>query len=370
MMIKINKTIFSLIIIVLAVHTALASRKTLEEDIADGYLEEYTKIEAAFILSGVTDPDSLPHYLSWYEQLLNKIKSFSFDVDDEVGSARTVFMYLHAEWLKTYARESTTLIDIVRNKEYNCVAATILFNIISEDLNWSCEAFETPTHVYTIFTNFRHRLIVENTSSMGFDMMKNLKTYSKYLAQYYPQSEVLRIGLDKLYYHENSNGRVITNTELLGLLAYNRAYLARKNNDYGTSYEYVLLAQLFNRDSRSNVNFEIGLYYAWGKQLYSKRKYMDAFAVFADGYYRYPDNDDFLNNTLATFFKSIQQNWQKKNWPENDRLIQEMIDLDILKKQDKQAIINYLNNWEIYFTDKKDQQSLNQVRQYLELFGG
>jgi hypothetical protein len=350
-------------------HTSQAGRISLEEDIADGSLEDYSKIEAAFILSGITQPDSLEYYLNWYNQLLAKIKTFSFDFDDQVGSARTVFSYLHAEWLKTYARESTTLVDIARNKEYNCVSATILYNLLSEDLNWSCEAFETPTHVYTIFKNSKRNLLVENTNGMGFDIMKNLKTYSNYLAQYYPKSEVLRIGLDRLYYHENSNGRVITNTELLGLLAYNRAYLARKNNNFGISYEYVLLAQLFNRDSRSNVNFEIGLYYAWGKQLYTKKDYIPAFAVFADGYYRYPDNKDFLNNTKTTFFKSLQRNWAKKDWPESARLIEEINDLDILQERDHQTIKKYLVNWDRYFKSKNDEQSLGQVKRYLEMFG-
>jgi len=254
--------LYNLIFICIILQIVLAEKKTLEDDIADGYLDDYSKIEAAFILSGVTDPDSLPRYLNWYEELLTKIKSFTFNYDDPVGSAQTVFMYLHSTWLKTYAKESTTLADIVHSKEYNCVAATILYNIICEDLDWSCEAFETPTHVYTIFNNFGHDLIVENTSSMGFNIMKNLKSYSRYLAQYYPESEVLKIGLEKLYYHENSKGRKITNTELLGLLAYNRAYLAKKNQDYKLAYDFVLLPQEFNRDSRSNVNFEIGLYFS------------------------------------------------------------------------------------------------------------
>ncbi len=366
---KIKKIIFCLILFLLLVHTARAGRKSLEEDIADGYLEEYSKIEAAFILSGVTHPDSLQHYLNWYDQLLAKIKSFSFDFDDPVGSARTVFMYLHSDWLKTYALESTTLADIVRNKEYNCVSATILYNIICEDFGWSCEAFETPTHVYTIFNNFRENLIVENTSSMGFDIMKNLKSYSKYLAKYYPQSEVLRIGLDKLYYHENSKGRVITNTELLGLLAYNRAYFTKKNNDYRASYEYVLLAQQFNRDSRSNVKFEVGLYYTWGSQLYSNKDYIDAFTVFADGFYRYPDNEDFLKNTFTSFYKSLQSNWHRKDWLESARLIEEMIVLDILQERDHQIIKQFLINWQHYFNIKNDEQSSNQVKRYLEMIG-
>jgi len=360
---SINNIIFCLIFIFALVNNTRADKNSLEEDIADGYLDDYSKIEAAFILSGVTHPDSLRRHLDWYNQLLIKIKTFPFEYDDPVSSAQTVFMYLHSAWLKTYALESTTLADIVRNKEYNCVAATILYNIICEDLDWSCKAFETPTHVYTIFNNLRANLIVENTSSMGFDILKNLKSYSKYLTKYYPKSDVLRIGLDKLYYHENSKGREITNTELLGLLAYNRAYLAKKNKDYKTAYDYVLLAQQFNRDSRSNVNFEVGLYYSWGQKLFSNKKYIDAFAVFADGYYRYPENEHFRKNTLASFYNSLQNNWQKKEWPESARLIEEMIDLEIIEEQDQHNINQILKNWILYFKSEKKKQSVEQVRQ-------
>lgn len=360
--IEFKNILYCLLFFAFSVATVLGDRPSLEEDIADGYLEEYSKIEAAFILSGVTDPDSLRYHLDWYDQLLKKLKSFSYDLDDPIGSARTVFVYLHNEWLKTYALESTTLADIVRNKEYNCVAATILYNIICDDFGWDVQAFETPSHVYTIFNQFRGDLLVENTSKMGFDILNNLKEYSQYLAQYYPQ---IRIGLDRQYYHENSQGRKITNTELLGLLAYNRAYLANKTGDFEAAYDYVLLAQQFNRDSRSNINFEIGLYYRWGNALYLHKDYPKAFSVFADGYYRYPDNQDFLNNTFATFYKSLQNNWLIKNWSETKRLIDEMNALEILQEKDRNHIKKILRNWQHYFSNKKDDKSANEVQGYL-----
>lgn len=343
-----------------------AANKSLEEDIADGYLDDYSKVEAAFILSGAKE-DSLQHYLDWYNDLLNTIKNFKLEFNEPAETARIVFTYLHSKWLKTYAKESTTLIDIVHKKEFNCVSATILYNLICEDLSLDCAAFETPTHVYTIFKNFRQKLIVENTNNMGFDIMKNLKAYSRYLAQYYPQNEVLKIGLDRLYYHENSNGREITNTELLGLLAYNRAYFARKKKDFKTAYDYVLLAQQFNQDSRSNIRFEIGLYYAWGNELYDKKDFAHAFSVFADGYYRYQDNKDFLNNTFVTFFNSLKKEWVNKNWPESARLIKEMIDLNVLEKEDQDHIQSYLLNWIHYFNSLNDDKSAGEVKKIMTM---
>ena len=349
--------------------SAQAGKISLEDDIADGYLDEYTKVEAAFLLSGISDTDSLPGYLDWYNLLLNTIRGLHLDYNDPIESARTVFLYLHSAWLKTYAEESTTLIDIVQRKEYNCVSATILYNLICEELGWSSQAFETPTHVYTVFDHLQYRLMVENTSTMGFDILKNLKAYSQYLARYYSQSEVLRIGLDRLYLHENSKGRVITNTELLGLLAYNRAYLARKNKDFKKAYDLVLLAQQFNRDSRSNIRFEIGLYYNWGKQLYEGQDYSAAFGIFADGYYRYPDNRDFRKNTLTSFYRAMEVNWQKKDWPESARLIDEIEALNILQKQDRQNIRQMLMNWLHDVQLKKAETIVRQVQLYLKRFG-
>jgi hypothetical protein len=367
---KLMTQIAILLILILIVSSPAYStgKKSLADDIADGYLDDYSKVEAAFILSGVTNPDSLPPYLEWYDNLLKKVESFPLDYNDPIESAKTVFMYLHSTWLKTYALESTTLADIVRNKEFNCVAATILYNLICEDLNWSCEAFETPTHVYTIFNNFQQKLIVENTSTMGFDILHNLQAYSRYLARYYPESEVLKIGLDRLYYHENSKGRAITNTELLGLLAYNRAYLAKKNNDYKAAYDFVLLAQQFNRDSRSNVNFEIGLYYAWGKELFDQHKFIDAFAVVADGYYRYPENNDFKKNTTLAFFSALRMTWDTKNWPEASRLIGEMSDLEILQKSDRENVRQILNDWNRFFQSKHDGYFVEQVQKIMKNF--
>ncbi|MBN2426052.1 MAG: hypothetical protein JXR46_16765 [Calditrichaceae bacterium] len=367
----VSKIFFVCILSVSILKVVSADNISLEEDITDdGYLNTYTKIEAAFILSGLSDSDSLQKYLRWYDDLIAKIKTFDFDISNRVESAQTVFLYLHTTWLKTYALESTTLVDIARKKEFNCVAATILFNIICEDLGWECEAFETPTHVYTVFINFNQRVLVENTSSLGFDIMKNLKDYSKYLARYYPENMALRIGLDRLYYYENSKGRTINNTELLGLLAYNRAYLAKDKKDYKTVYKLVLLAQLFNSDSRSNVNFEIGLYYAWGRQLVDQQKFKDAFGVFADGYYRYPDNEDFKQNTMASFFNSMQVFWKDKNWKDTAQLMEEIIVLKLLTDKDRKNLQQLFLSWQNYFKIIADEDSAVETADYLQKLSG
>ena len=322
-----------------------ALEQQLEADISDFVLDDFSKIEAAFILSGANEQDTLNYYLDWYDQLVQTIRDYNFNSHDRIASASKVFAYLHSSWLITYKEEATTLTAIVDEKRFNCVAGTILYNLICEELGWPTEAFETPTHTYTIFPDFGHDITVENTSSIGFDIMRNLHAYNRYLLQFYPEQQRLQIGLDRIYAYENSKGRKIDNTELLGLLAYNRAYFANKEGDYKKAYDFVLLAQKFNRDSRSNYKFEVNLYYRWGQQLYERQHFQEAFTVFADAYYRYWENDDFAKNCLVAFKLAQRENWQQRDWPNFQRLTNEILDLELLSEAELENLRGYMVNW-------------------------
>jgi len=370
---KRQKNIVLLFFLLLALTPILVSaqqgtelERKLAEDIQDYHLDDFSLIEAAFILSGANQPESLHVYMDWYDELMRNLRSYHFDRFDRIGSAAKVFSYLHSNWLITYKEKATTLINVVHQKRYNCVAGTILYNLVCEDLGWATEAFETPTHTYTIFPNFTEQVMVENTTPMGFNIMKNLHEYSKYLLQFYPQRRALQIGLDRIYAYENSKGRRIDNTELLGLLAYNRAYFAMKDKDYPRAYDFVLLAQSFNKDSRSNVSFEIDLYYKWGQKLFNEKKYRQAFEVYADAAYRYWDNKDFIHNCKASFFNAIRENWQRKDWACSQKLTAEILELQILKPEEITRLQKILQNWANYFYKLRDKSGSEQVILYLD----
>ncbi|MBN1480763.1 hypothetical protein JXA70_10855 [candidate division KSB1 bacterium] len=341
-----------------------ALERQLERDIENYVLDDFRKIEAAFILSGANQQETLERYVGWYDNLLQTIRDYNFDPHDRVASASKVFAYLHSSWLITYKEEATTLIAIVDEKRYNCVAGTILYNLICEDLGWPTEAFETPTHTYTIFSDFGREITVENTSPIGFNMMRNLHDYNRYLLQFYPEEQRYQIGLDRIYAYENSKGRKIDNTELLGLLAYNRAYFANRTTDYKKAYDFVLLAQKFNRDSRSNYNFEINLYYRWGQQLYERKQFQEAFSVFADAYYRYWENKDFANNCKVAFNLAQRENWQKRDWDNFQQLTNEMLAIELLEKEDLDHLKGYMVNWLNLYQHTKPHEDLQVMINY------
>jgi len=340
------------------------SQKLLS-DIEDGQLDFFSRVEAALVISGADSQRQLDRGLEWFDILLQDIKAKNIISYEKIASAEKLFLYFHAVWLREYEEKATTLFDIIDKKEFNCVAATVLYNLTCDKLGLTTNAFETPTHVYTIFTNITERVMVENTTSMGFNIMKNLRSYSKYLAQYYPEQQVLKIGLDRLYYYENSKGREINNTELLGLICYNLALMTSEKKEYEKAYQYVELAQLFNQDSRSNAKFEQHLYYQWGKQLYDQEQYYQAFEVIADGYYRYPDNLDFKNNCLVVFTKALEHLFVAKDWQRSENIIAEMDALHLRTNRELARQKKILSDWINYFLS---QQNKEQAQRAAELF--
>lgn len=341
----------------------------LYRDIEDHRLDDFSHIEAAFILSGVRTDDSLRYYIQWYNNLIKTIKDYNIDPYDRINFAGHIFSYLHSSWLLSYQETATTLLHVVKEKRYNCVAGTILYNLVCEDLGLITEAFETPTHTYTIFPNYTEVITVENTSPIGFNIMKNLRAYSEYLLQFYPEKKAYQIGLDRIYAHENQNGRQINNTELLGLLAYNRAYFAHKKINYEKAYNFVLLAQKFNQDSRSNYNFEIVLYYAWGQQCIERGNYQKAFQIFADAYSRYWENDNFAHNCKVAYFYAQQENWQKKEWNTFTRVANSMLNLKLLDDKDFNNMRNYMHNWVSYFYNfRTKSETLHAVDYWWDIF--
>jgi len=342
----------------------------LKTDLDNQSLDDFSHIETAFILSGANHKDSLTACMRWYQNALETLQASPLDPFKPEASARSVFIYLNTAHLKKYEKKSTTLLDIMRTKTFNCVSATILFNLLCEDVGLETQAFETPTHVYTLFTQYDKRIMVENTTSMGFNIINNLQNYSKYLAQYYPKNQVLKIGLDRLYFHEHSQGRQIDNTELLGLMAYNQAYFAREKDQFDKAYDWVLLAQMLNGDSRSNIRFEKSLYYQWGKMLVDASRFEEAFSVYADGYYRYPEMKELAHNCKLAFFRTQADFQARGNWDRARQICFEILDLKILDEKGLQNLTPFLDQWAGRFLSQRDKTHLQEVVELWEISDG
>ena len=109
------------------------------------------------------------------------------------------------------------------------------------------------------------------------------------------------------------------------------------------------IAQFFNKDSRSNINFEINLYNHWGRQLYEKKEFYKAFNIFADAYYRHWEVKEFQQNLRVSFFAAMQQLWETRNWEPSYRIIEDMMALEAVQQKEGIRITNQLILWQVYF---------------------
>ena len=87
------------------------------------------------------------------------------------------------------------------------------------------------------------------------------------------------------------------------------------------------------------------LYYRWGGELFKAKKFYDAFEVTADGYYRYPDNDDFKRNCQNAFINALKQLWFDKDWEKTEAVILEINDLKILTDRESDIQKSVLTDW-------------------------
>ena len=345
--------------------------KNLKFDLQNERLDSFTLIEAAFVVSGAETPMELEDGMAWFESLITDIQLKNIPVPgNDAETARRLFNYMHAVWLPDYEKYATSLLDIQQRRGYNCVSATVLYNLSCLELGLQTAAFETPSHVYTIFENFTDHVMVENTSPMGFNIMRNLKAYSQYLAQFYPKKMIYQIGLDRLYLYENSKGREISNFELLGLICYNRALMAAEKSDYEHAYTFVQLAQQFNRDSRSNVDFEHHIYPHLGQQLFQRQRYADAFFLFQEAALRYPREDAYVKNCVRAFKNGQDHAWEQKNWNLTVDMVREMDSLGLLSPEEEQVQQKILNRWIYYFKSRGKEKSAQKARALFEKIYG
>ncbi len=88
--------------------------------------------------------------------------------------------------------------------------------------------------------------------------------------------------------------------------------------------------------------------------------------MFADGYYRYPENEDFRKNCLASFYNSLHINWMSKQWPQTAQLIDEVLALKAFKEDEDKQLKLLLHNWMNYFRMNNNINGATAVSSYMK----
>ncbi len=152
----------------------------LLRDAEAGRLQSMPLAEAALLASGVRDDADRDAYL----KQLDRIEA---DARRAIGNARTtadvgsrLLSFLHKGPMSGgYESRQCNLAALLDTQKFNCVSATVLYNIVAERLGLKVAANEVPEHIFSIVYDGRQWVDVETTSPHGFAAKPDRKSLEK-----------------------------------------------------------------------------------------------------------------------------------------------------------------------------------------------
>lgn len=201
---------------------------------------------------GITVEDELITYKNSYNNILTEsIK----EVDDEESvydKHKALFKLLHSDFLKKYKFEAY-INKLFKNKEFNCVTAVILYQMICLDLGLNINLYKTPYHVFIAAENpGKHNITIELTDPVdGFDAELDNSEYIEYLIDYkfITENELKEKGEDTIYKEFVSETYQININELVAIYYTNLASFNVNTDSTFRAYSFIKKAVLLSQDS-------------------------------------------------------------------------------------------------------------------------
>lgn len=185
--------------------------------------------DAALVASGFETQAQLAKARQSLEGLVGPIVAQLQAVPDEAERARLLLQALHQKGgpLGEYDARATTLAEILDRRAYNCVSASVIYNVLAARLKLDVAAQLLPTHARSLLSVAQggalRRVVVETTSPLGFD--PDAKQEERILASVAgPRAEGARALV-------SDKGAVVGTPVLIGTIYVNRASIAQEAGD-------------------------------------------------------------------------------------------------------------------------------------------
>jgi len=123
--------------------------KALFQDAQQGKWNRFDLFRAAMIVEGIRDPELIRTYEARLDALVAKVLTDARADGKATPQAltRALFDAMHREILtKSYSLECTALSKVMQTGAFNCVSATVLFNVLAEKAGLDVCALEMPGH--------------------------------------------------------------------------------------------------------------------------------------------------------------------------------------------------------------------------------
>lgn len=199
-------------------------------DVAAPAAEAHDLFDAALLASGYEEGAQLTSSRRRLETFVAPIIQRLDGVQDDRTRAAALLVTLHEKGglFGTYDARATTLADILDRRHFNCVSASVLYNLIADRLRLDAAAQLLPTHARTLLSvpaaSGLARVVVETTSPAGFDPSR--ADEAKILASVAgPRADGARTLVSEA-------GAVVSTRVLIGTIYVNRASIAQEAGHY------------------------------------------------------------------------------------------------------------------------------------------
>lgn len=186
-------------------------------------------VEAALLASGYEPGVGLRRARADLERHLGSAVGQASGHPEERARGRALLDALHAKGglLGQYDARATTLKDVLDRRRYNCVSASVLYNLAAARLKLAVGAQLLPTHARSLLSVQEPtrlvRVAVETTSALGFD--PDPATEARILAHVSGPSVA---GARALV---SEQGEVVSTRVLIGTIYVNRASITQESGD-------------------------------------------------------------------------------------------------------------------------------------------
>jgi tetratricopeptide (TPR) repeat protein len=183
--------------------------------------------ELALVVSGFEGHRDIRVARARFEKAVQTIVEDASLAPDPETRARTLLALLHRRLLTSYDARATTLAELLDKGKFNCLSASIIYNLLAERLGLGTAGQLLPTHARSIVRipkgDGEASIVVETTSPRGFD--PSPATQAAILAQVAAPPDRTRRSLVA------DEGVVVSTMVLIGAMYVNRASIAQESGD-------------------------------------------------------------------------------------------------------------------------------------------
>lgn len=263
---------------------------------------------------GIKNDIQINNYINRYQDLLFDIKN---EIDDEQKVYKIhniIFNTLHDDYFKKYKNEAY-FNKLLTGKEFNCVTAVLLYNLLCNDLGLAITLYESPFHVYlTAQIPNSNPILIELTDPVdGFNSKLDNGDYIEPLLEYkiITPEELEDKGERQIIREFISKTHEINTNELISIYYTNLASFYLEKDSTFKAYEFVKKAVQLSSDSLRILSHNY-IWYLHTSSLESNTNSYNSFLL--ENLDSIPKSNDFYDQMIFSTAKAIDLNNEKNDF--------------------------------------------------------